>query len=72
MKKLVGLYEVESIDNPNMITIAVNPKGYFEKFCDKQFNKKHKGVKKDTEGMNFETYAEIEFIYEFTRIPVKK
>ena len=41
-----------------MITIAVNLKKYFEKFRDKQFNKKHKGVKKDAQGMNFEAYAE--------------
>ena len=38
LKKQVGLYEVESIDNPNMITIAVNPKKYFEKFRNKQVN----------------------------------
>ena len=25
-KKKVGLYEVESIDNANLVTIAVNPK----------------------------------------------
>ena len=29
-KKKVGLYEVESIDNQNMITLAINPKEYFE------------------------------------------
>ena len=46
LKKQVGLYEIESIDNPNMITIAVNPKEYFEKFRKKQFNKKHKGGEK--------------------------
>ena len=28
-KKQVGLYEVESINNPNIITLAVNPKEYF-------------------------------------------
>ena len=27
----MGLYELEAIDNPNIITIAVNPKEYFEK-----------------------------------------
>ena len=30
LKKQVGLYEVESIDNATMITIAINPKEYFE------------------------------------------
>ena len=46
LNKQVGLYEVESIDNPNVITIAVNPKEYFEVFRNKNFNKQHKGVKK--------------------------
>ena len=42
LKKKVGLYEVESTDNPNIITISVNPKEYFEKHRDKRINKKHK------------------------------
>ena len=54
----VGLYAVESIDNPNIITVAVNPKEYFEYFRDKKFNKKHKGIRKDTRAMTFEAYAE--------------
>ena len=57
VKKQVGLQEVESIDNPNVITISVNPKEYFEKYRDKTVNKKHKGLKRDTPGMNFEAYA---------------
>ena len=48
IKKKVGLYEVESIDNANIVTIAVNPKEYFEVFRNKAINKKHKGVKKST------------------------
>ena len=47
-EKQVGLYEIESIDNPNIVTIAVNLKKYFEKYWDKSFSKKHKGLKKDT------------------------
>ena len=43
-KKQVGLYEVESIDNANLVTIAVNPKEYIEIFKNKVMNKKHKGV----------------------------
>ena len=31
-RKKMGLYKVENIDNPNICTIAVNPKEYFEKF----------------------------------------
>ena len=56
-KKKVGLYEVESIDNPNMITLAINPKEYYEVFKSKEINKKHKGVKKTTPGMDFESFS---------------
>ena len=38
--------------------IAVNPKKYFEKFKNRTFNKKYKGVKRDIKGMNFKSYAE--------------
>ena len=56
-KKQVDLYEVESIDNVNLVTIAVKPKEYIEIFKNKAINKKHKGVKKSTPGMNFESFA---------------
>ena len=38
-KKVMGLYEIENIDNQNICTI------------------KHKGVRRDTEGMSFKAYA---------------
>ena len=53
----MGLYEIENIKNQNICTTAVNPKEYFEKFKDRKINKKHKGVRKDTLGMCFESYA---------------
>ena len=53
----MGLFEIESIDNQNICTIAVNPKEYFEKFKDRNINKKHKGVRRDTVGMDFERYT---------------
>ena len=56
-KKEMGLYKVESVDNPNICTIAINPKEYFEKFKDRNINKKHKGVRRDAPGINFESYA---------------
>ena len=56
LKKQVGLYEVENINNTN-ISVAVNPKEYFEKYRDKTVNKKHKGLKRDTPGMIFEAYS---------------
>ena len=56
-KKQMGLFEIENIDNPKVCTIAVNPKEYFEKFKNRNINKKHEGVKKGTPGMMFENYA---------------
>ena len=53
----MGLYEIENIDNQNICTIAVNSKEYFEKFKNRKINKKHKGVRRDTPGMTFESYA---------------
>ena len=46
LKKRVGFFEVENIDKPNVITIALNPKEYYERFIDYSDNKKHKGIKK--------------------------
>ena len=56
-KKQMGLFEIESIDNQNICTIAVNPKEYFETFKNRNINKKHKGVRRGTRGMDFERYA---------------
>ena len=33
LKKRVGFFEVKNIDTPNIITIAVNPKEYYERFA---------------------------------------
>ena len=57
-KKVMGLYEIKKIDNPNICTIAINPKEYFEKFKIRKVNKRHKGVRRDTPGINFESYSE--------------
>ena len=54
----MGLFETENIDNPNICIIAVNPKEYFENFKNRSINKKHKGVRRDSPGMNFESYGE--------------
>ena len=48
-KNVMGLYETESIDNQSICTIAIKPKEYFEKFKNRKTNKKHKGVRRDTE-----------------------
>ena len=34
------------MDNQNIITLAINPKEYFEVYKSKEINKKHKGLKK--------------------------
>ena len=54
----MGLYEIENINNANICSIAVNPLEYFEKFKNRTFNKKHKGVRRDHNGINFESYTE--------------
>ena len=56
LKKKVGLFETESINVPNIITISINPKEYMEEFEDSTINKKHKGIKRGTPGMDFNTY----------------
>ena len=49
---------MENINNTNILTVAINPKEYFEKYKDCSINKKHKGLKKNTPGMDFEAYSE--------------
>ena len=57
LKKWVGLFETESIDKPNVIAIALNPNEYYEHFIDHSDNKKLKGLKKSTPGMDFDSYS---------------
>ena len=54
----MALYEIESINNAKICAIVVHPKEYFEKFKKRTINKRHKGMRRDTKGMNFESYAE--------------
>ena len=51
-------YEIENIDNPCVLTLAVNPKEYLELFEDKNIDKKHKGIKKSSSGLGFENFAQ--------------
>ena len=57
LRKRVGFFEIENIDKPNVITVAVNPKEYYERFSDHSGNKKHKGLKKSTPDMDFDSYS---------------
>ena len=56
LKKRVGYFEVENIDKANIITIALNPKEYYERFVDTTDNKKHRGLHRSTSGMDFDSY----------------
>ena len=53
-----GYYEIENIDNPCTLTLAVNPKEYPKWFKDKYLNKKRKGIKKGSSGLGFENFAQ--------------
>lgn len=57
-QKVLGLYEVEHIDDPCYVTLAVYSKEYPEYFKNDSINKKHKGIKKGSAGMEYENYAE--------------
>ena len=58
------------------MTIAFNPKEYYERFNDHSDNKKHKGLKKSIRGMDLDSYSERladvnEFLKEFLKKPIK-
>ena len=57
-QKVFDLYEVEHIDDPCYVTLAVNPKEYFEHFKSDSVNKKHKVIKNGSSGMDYENCAE--------------
>ena len=54
----MGYFSIENIDNPCLLTIACNPKEYYELFENSEINKEHKETKKGSSAMNFENYAE--------------
>ena len=58
-KKQAGLFDIESINNANALTIALNRKEYYEKYIDHSDNKKHKGLTRGTGGMDFDSYSGI-------------
>ena len=56
-EKKLGYYEIENIDNPCLVTTAVNPKEYLEVFQNSKLNKKHKGIKKGSSRIEFENFS---------------
>ena len=76
LRKQVGFFEIESIDKPNVITIALNPKEYCERFIDHSGIKKHKELKKSTPAIDFDSYSNqfsdlTEYSNEFLNTPNK-
>ena len=58
VRKQVGLYEFENIEHGIICAICVNPKEYFELYgILYKTNKKYKGVRRSTKGMDFDKYA---------------
>ena len=77
LQKRVGLFEIENIDKPNVITIALNPKEYYERFIDHTDNKKHKGLNKSTPDVDFDSYSNrlsdlTEYYGEFFKKPAQQ
>ena len=72
LKKQVGLFEIENINKPNVITIALNPKEYYERF-DSHSDNKIQRIKKSTQGMDFDSYsARLADLNEFSKEYIKK
>ena len=63
--KQVGLYEFEDVEHGIICAICINPKEYFEIYgIYYETNKKHKGVRKEIKGMEFDNYASFIFTLE--------
>ena len=58
MHKQLGLYEIEHMDDPCLVTVVTNPKEYIEYFQSQYINKNHKGIKKSENSMNLKSFAE--------------
>ena len=57
LRKCLGYFENEHINNPCFVTVTVNPKECYESYEDYYFSNKHKGIKKGSLGMDFENYV---------------
>ena len=44
LRKKLGYFLIKNIDDPCIVTVAVNPKEYFEEFESQVVNKKDKGL----------------------------
>ena len=57
LRKKLGYFLIENIDDPCIVSVAVNPKEYFEQFESQVVNKIHKVLRKGAVGMEFEDFA---------------
>ena len=57
LEKRFAYFEIESIDNPCLVVIAVNPEEYYKHFENFSCNEKLARSIKGTPGMNFENFA---------------
>ena len=58
MTKHLGYFEIEHLNDPCILTIACNPKKYFEMFEGRDINKKHNGIKKGSSSLGFENSSD--------------
>ena len=76
LKKQVDLFEAESINIPNVITISINPKEYLEEFEDLSINKKQKVLKKVlqvwTSALTVRTFLLLLIILSLTLSKIKR
>ena len=49
---------MKNISNTNILTTATNPKEYLKNYKDFLIDKKHKGLKRNTPGIDFEAHSE--------------
>ena len=56
-QKRLGLFEIEHINDPCQVTIAVNPKEYIKLFQSDNINKKHKGVSKGETSIDLSSFG---------------
>ena len=76
LKKKLGYFSIKNIDDPCIMTVAVNSKEYFETFKSENVNKTHRGLRKSAVGMEFEKYSKrinsIKEIETFGQLPKEK
>ena len=55
-RRKLGYYEIENISDPCLLKLVVNPKEYLELLKSRYLNKKHKGIRKDHQGLDLKIF----------------